>query len=191
MDSPAMHIRVATLHDAALLAEFGAKTFHDTFEADNTEADMASYLATAFSPDVQARELQDESSTFLIAQVDGAKVGYARLRFGESRPCIDGRNPVEIARLYVDRPWIGRGAGPALMQTSLDLAAHKGCDVVWLDVWEKNYRALAFYAKWGFEVVGEQHFLLGTDLQNDLLMARPVSEMRPRSPGSGTQEDPS
>ncbi|MBN2131152.1 MAG: GNAT family N-acetyltransferase [Sedimentisphaerales bacterium] len=186
-----MHIRVATLHDAALLAGLGARTFRDTFEADNTEADMASYLATAFSPAAQARELQDESSTFLIAHVEGAKVGYARLRFGESRPCIDSRKPVEIARLYVDRPWIGRGAGPALMQTSLELAAHKGCDVVWLDVWEKNYRALAFYAKWGFEVVGEQHFLLGTDLQNDLLMARPVNQTYPPPAGYGAADDPS
>ena len=47
-----------------------------------------------------------------------------------------------------------------------------GCDVVWLDVWEKNLRAIAFYRKWGFIEVGEQTFQLGDDLQQDLLMAR-------------------
>jgi len=41
-------------------------------------------------------------------------------------------------------------------------------------VWERNSRAIAFYEKWKFRVVGEQAFLLGTDVQKDLLMARPA-----------------
>jgi ribosomal protein S18 acetylase RimI-like enzyme len=44
--------------------------------------------------------------------------------------------------------------------------------VVWLDVWERNTRAISFYERWGFVVVGEQDFVLGDDVQRDLLMAR-------------------
>lgn len=176
MHRPPIDIRVATAHDAALLAELGARTFFDTFAADNSETDMAAYLASAFSPTVQSRELLDPRSTFLVACAGETSVGYARLRFGESRPCAKGRQPVEIARFYADRPWIGRGVGAALMRASLGFATMRGCDVVWLDVWEKNYRALAFYQKWGFQVVGSQSFLLGEDVQNDLLMARALDE---------------
>lgn len=136
---------------------------------------MTAYLASAFSPAAQSRELQDPHSVFLLACADGTPAGYARLRFGESRPCVIGRNPVEIARFYADKPWIGHGVGAALMQASLSLATDADCDVVWLDVWEKNYRALAFYEKWGFAVVGGQAFLLGADLQDDLLMARALT----------------
>ena len=32
--------------------------------------------------------------------------------------------------------------------------------------------AVAFYRKWGFEVVGEHLFMLGDDPQRDLLMRR-------------------
>ena len=63
---------------------------------------------------------------------------------------------MEIARFYADAPWVGRGVGKTLMESCLDVAREKGCDVVWLDVWEKNLRAIAFYAKWGFEAVGSQ-----------------------------------
>jgi hypothetical protein len=35
--------------------------------------------------------------------------------------------------------------------------------------------ARAFYHKWGFMEVGTQVFQLGDDLQNDLLMQRPVN----------------
>ena len=37
---------------------------------------------------------------------------------------------------------------------------------------DRNARAIAFYSKWGFEVVGDAEFVLGDDVQQDLLMAR-------------------
>ena len=46
--------------------------------------------------------------------------------------------------------------------------------VLWLGVWERNLRALAFYRKWGFDIVGEQIFQLGDDPQRDLVMRRNV-----------------
>jgi GNAT superfamily N-acetyltransferase len=162
------------LADAGLIADLGARTFRDTFGPDNTEADMNAYLASAFSPEIQATELADATSAFLVAEVDGSAAGYARLRLGSSPPCVGGNAPIEIARFYADAPWIGRGVGPALMNACLDVARQKDCDVVWLDVWERNFRAMAFYSKWGFRVVGSQPFVVGSDVQTDLLMTRPV-----------------
>jgi diamine N-acetyltransferase len=173
-----IQVRRATLEDAELLADFGAKTFRDTFAAYNTEADMASYLASSFDPAIQAGQLEDRYTTFLVAHIDGSTAGYAKLRFGEAPACVDGRKPVEIARFYADSPWIGHGVGSTLMDASLRLATEEDCDVVWLDVWSRNYRALAFYEKWGFAVVGNQDFQLGDDLQNDLLMARSTGGKR-------------
>ena len=83
--------------------------------------------------------------------------------------------PVEIVRFYAVREWIGGGVGAALMSACLSLAVEEGCDTIWLDVWEQNPRAIAFYRKWGFAVVGEQAFQLGSDLQHDLLMQRSIS----------------
>jgi ribosomal protein S18 acetylase RimI-like enzyme len=60
------------------------------------------------------------------------------------------------------------------MQACLDEAKQNHCDVIWLDVWERNPRAIAFYRKWGFVQVGTQTFQLGDDLQNDWIMARSV-----------------
>jgi ribosomal protein S18 acetylase RimI-like enzyme len=165
-------IRTASGDDAALLADLGARTFRDTFAADNTAADMAAYLAAAFAADVQAGEIADPASAFLIAQVDGVTAGYARLRWGDAPRCVPGIRRMEIARFYAETQWIGSGIGAALMRACLGEAAALGCDVVWLDVWERNARAIAFYSKWGFSVVGGQDFVLGEDLQHDLLMVR-------------------
>ena len=61
------------------------------------------------------------------------------------------------------------------MQACLDEAAKQGCDTIWLDVWEQNVRARAFYRKWDFVEVGTQFFQLGSDLQHDLILQRSVS----------------
>lgn len=165
-------VRLATADDATLLAQMGARTFRDTFGVDNTAKDMAMYVAGSFSTQIQAAELADGSIDFLLALAGDEPVGYAKVRTGDAPPCVGGSAPFEISRLYADTPWIGRGVGGALMQACLDRAASLGCDVVWLDVWERNPRAISFYERWGFAVVGEQDFVLGEDVQHDLLMAR-------------------
>jgi len=168
-------IRYGTAADAELLAGLGARTFFDAFAADNTPENMAAYLASSFGPLRQAAELADPATVFLIAELDGAAAGYARLKMGTPPACIGGERPIEIVRFYACKEWIGRGIGPALMQACLDEAGRRSCDVVWLDVWEQNPRAIAFYRKWGFVEVGTQTFQLGDDAQRDLLMQRPVT----------------
>ena len=165
-------VRNATDADAGLLAEVGARTFSDTFAADNSPEDMAAYLSTAFGPSLQAAELADPSATFLIAEVDGEAAGYAKLQVNDAPDCVTGGKPIELVRLYAERKYHGRGVGAALMQECLRAAKLSGAHTLWLGVWEHNHRAQAFYRKWGFTEVGSHDFRLGTDIQTDILMAR-------------------
>jgi len=165
-------IRRASHEDAGLLAELGARTFSETFAADNTPEDMASHLAASFSPVHQAAELADPASTFLVAEVGGIAAGYAKLHAGKPAEGIEGERPVELVRLYVSREWLGRGVGAALMSACLGEARRAGHGTIWLGVLERNGRAEAFYRKWNFRAVGEHVFRLGSDPQRDILMAR-------------------
>jgi GNAT superfamily N-acetyltransferase len=174
MADPSIRIRIAGHDDNELLALLCARTFRDTFGPDNTAEDMAAYLAQAFSPEKQAAELADPGTCFLIAEVEEEAVGYARLREGPAPDGILPGRPIEIVRFYSVAAWIGRGVGAALMKRCLEHARQRGCETIWLDVWERNSRAIAFYQRWGFAEVGTQAFVLGSDVQRDLLMARPV-----------------
>ncbi|MHB0969502.1 MAG: GNAT family N-acetyltransferase [Thermoanaerobaculia bacterium] len=170
--NPDLVIRRANSDDAGLLAELGARTFSETFAADNTPEDMTAYLAASFNPARQAAELADAASTFLIAKVGGVAAGYAKLRAGEPLDGVEGARPVELVRLYVLHEWLGRAVGAELMDACLDEARRAGHETIWLGVWERNARAQAFYRKWGFREVAEHIFQLGSDLQRDLLMER-------------------
>lgn len=167
-------IRPATATDAARLAELGAQTFYDTFAVDNTPEDMTAYLSSSFSPALQEAELADSGTKFLIAEIDGAAVGYAKLQSNASPPCVTGSNPIELCRLYVSQSVIGSGVGAALMQACIDEAKTEGRKTMWLGVWEHNERAQKFYKRWGFQIAGEQNFQLGSDAQKDLVMYRDI-----------------
>ncbi len=174
-DSPPFTLRQAAPSDARALADFAAAAFSDTFAADNTPADMAAYRAEAFGDERQRAELIDPACTVLLAERGDALMGYAMLRDGAAPAGVEGVTPgdaIEIARLYAGKRWIGTGVGAALMQRCLDLAASRGREWVWLGVWERNTRAIAFYARWGFIDVGSQFFQLGADRQTDRIMAR-------------------
>lgn len=181
---PSFSLRAGRPADASDLAEFGARTFRDTFAAHNRPADMDAYVSLAYGVRQQSAELADPRVSVLVAESDeGAMIGYAVLRQAsdETPPCVTGSHPVELARIYVDQGWHGRGVGEALMREVVERARERGGDTLWLGVWEHNPRARAFYARWEFGEVGDHPFPLGADIQRDILLARPV---HPRKDGS-------
>jgi ribosomal protein S18 acetylase RimI-like enzyme len=169
---------VATDADALLLADLGARLFADAFGAMNDPDDLRVFLADTYSPDRQLAELRDPSRAVWIAESRGEALGYAMLRRDSRSPCVDARRPAEVQRIYADRSWHGRGLGKALLDACVEQARVWACDVVWLGVWERNPRAIAFYEKWGFRRVGEQRFLVGTDSQRDQVMALRLADLR-------------
>ena len=176
--APPLVIRRAGPSDARALATFAAAAFADSFAADNTPDDMAAYLAGAFGESQQRTELLDPDSIVLLAERGSELAGYAMLRDGSAPPAVSGRpsdNAIEVARLYADKRWIGTGVGATLMQACLDAGVERGREWIWLGVWERNTRAIAFYARWGFTDVGSQFFQLGADRQTDRIMARPLA----------------
>ena len=167
-------IRPAGPDDNQNIAALGRRTFADSFGADNHPRDMQKYLEQSFSPEIQAAELADPSSCFLIAESGNLPVGYARLVESPPPPCIKAACPVKLQRLYAEQQWIGCGVGAALMRACMAIARQRENDGIWLGVWAKNARALRFYRKWGFKPVGTQPFVLGSDRQTDLVLWRPI-----------------
>lgn len=168
-------IRTASIKDASLLAQLGAKTFYDTFMSSNTDEDMKLYLEKNFSREQLARELNDDKSIFILAEDGDEAVGYARMRRQEQPEGLNESNQIEIERIYSRKEYLGKSVGKTLMEACLNIAKSAGHKVVWLGVWEHNPRAISFYEKWGFQKFGTHAFLLGTDLQTDILMKKEIS----------------
>ena len=167
-------IRIGTPIDAAALTALAVRTFRDTYERFNTPEDMALHIAQAFGPAQQGRELVDPELVTLVVEINGDLAGYAQLRRKQPPECVDGEQPNELWRFYVDKGWHGQGIAQALMDRVYAEAARAGARTLWLGVWEKNDRALAYYRKSGFVDVGAHVFTVGSDRQTDRVMVRGV-----------------
>ena len=168
-------IRPARRGDAKRLAALAERTFRATFAAGNSAWHMEQHCGRSYGEAIQAAEIADARMRTLLAHRGEELAGFAQLRLeGPAHACVGGR-AAEIQRLYVERAWHGQGIAPALMRALLELAVQEHAARVWLGVWEHNPRAIAFYQKFGFCVVGAHDFDFGGDLQRDLVMQLQLS----------------
>ena len=166
------NIRIASIADAALLAQLGVQTFREAFGRFIPPADLEAYLGATYSPARQMDELTNPSKILLIIESEGLAVGYAMLHAREAPPVAATENAIELARLYLLHDAIGHGLGAALMSKCIEESRRRAHQAIWLQVWERNERAIAFYKKWGFEAVGIGYKELGDTTGTDLIMAR-------------------
>jgi ribosomal protein S18 acetylase RimI-like enzyme len=167
-------IRRVVKEEASLLREVQISTFRETFAAFNTEENMRQYISDSFSEEKVEKELMDPHSTFYFADWEGIPVGYLKVNAAAAQTDLNDPFSLEIERIYVLQSMKGKKIGKKLMEQAFLQAKSMGCGYVWLGVWEKNQPAIAFYEKTGFRVFGEHSFVLGEDIQKDLLMRKDV-----------------
>lgn len=174
MVTPEINITRATLKDAELISHLSKITFEDTFTGTCTDEDLQGFVENAFSNAIILNELQDEEDFYFIAWYNNVAAGYMRLKEDYTEyPAIKKYKALELKRIYVLKEYQSKKIGAALMGYALQLAAERNYDVLWLGVWEHNYKAQSFYKKWGFTDTGDSHpFPIGNTPQTDNWMIK-------------------
>ncbi len=167
-------IRRCTAADAPALAALARCTFYDTFTGTCTDADMQDFLDEFYNEARIAQELSNPADYTFFALQEGEPIGFLRFLDAEVPfPRDAAEKALELNRLYVDAPHKGKGVAKVLMDFYMDYAAAEGFRFLWLGVWEHNYRAQAFYRKWGFRPTPYTHpFPIGGTPQTDLWWSR-------------------
>ncbi|MEM8604393.1 MAG: GNAT family N-acetyltransferase [Cyanobacteria bacterium P01_H01_bin.121] len=166
--------RQASADDSEVLAQLAECTFREAFATADNGSDMNLYCAEKFGPELQRQEILDPNGTLILAEIERQLVGYAHIRLHSPKACVAAQHPSELRRLYVLAAWHGRGVAQNIMAQVLATVLDVGADSLWLGVWEHNPKAIAFYRKYGFQVVGEHTFQFGNELQRDLVMMAAV-----------------
>ena len=161
--------------DATELAEFAARTFEETYSAENKPEDMRAHVDANFGPSQQAAELSDPSIATILSRSRGELVAYAQIRRSTPPSCVTHAAPIELHCLYVDRRAHGSGLASKLIQAVHQAAHEFEGRHIWLSVWEQNARAISFYKKVDFVDIGSTIFMVGPDRQVDRVL---VAEVR-------------
>jgi ribosomal protein S18 acetylase RimI-like enzyme len=156
--------------DITVLRELSITTFSETFQDLNTSENMRKYIDDSLSLGKLTEELEHDNSEFYFIHYDGRLAGYLKINIKDAQNELKNENALEIERIYVLKDFHGKGLGLQLLQQAVLMANRLKKDFVWLGVWEKNSKAIRFYRKSGFVDFDQHKFILGEDVQTDIMM---------------------
>jgi diamine N-acetyltransferase len=191
-----VQIRPAAPADAAALAALAAVTFPLACPPSTTAAAISDFIARHLTRDRFDEYLADSDRSLLVAVADDAHdpswrgeldgtdglVGWSmlvRTEGGEpadadAAAAVTARPAIELSKMYAHPAAHGQGVASELMRAALAEATRDGAPVMWLGVNQENARAIRFYEKHGFAIVGTKRFLVGDRWEQDYVLERPL-----------------
>ncbi len=165
-----VNIRQATTSDSNIISALGITTFYEAYYEQDESGNLADYVLKSFNLQQIRDEINDENSTFIIAESEGKAVGYAKLRENSPADCVKDENAIELQRIYILERARGKNVGKKLMEECYKIAREKCYQILWLGVWEENLKAQKFYQKLGFKKIGELEFPYGDVVGTNLVL---------------------
>lgn len=165
-------IRRATIADAAALADLARTSFVAAYGHLTDPDNLAVHLAREYGAPIQAAQLADPAISVWVVEAATGLCAFAQVRRQRPPPeALLGRRGIELWRFYCAPEWVGRGVAGPLMRQVLGAAQAEGAEVLWLSVYRHAPRAIAFYRKHGFRIVGETTYRYGSKEFPDWWMA--------------------
>lgn len=161
-----MKIRTANLSDAALLTELGRIAFVASHGPSASEAVIDDYVSKAYTVETFMENLADASNLFHILFYQEKAVGYSKAVLNTDCPDHPGFAAMKLDRLYFLPEFVGLSLGSTLLHHLLQIARNEKQKGIWLYVWTENHRAVRFYEKSGFNIVGKYDFHLTPEHAN-------------------------
>jgi ribosomal protein S18 acetylase RimI-like enzyme len=171
--TPSTTIRRALPDDAATLATLGAATFTETFGHLYPPEDLQTFLATYHSVEAWDRALADPQRAIWIAELpDATQIGF--IAVGACKLPVEGREPTagEIQQLYVLARHHNLRLGTQLMEVGVEWLEVTHRTPLYIGVWSENDGAQRFYARYGFNKVGEYGFVVGGTIDREFILKR-------------------
>ena len=153
-------IVAATVDDISVLAKVGRRSLLESHGHSAPTEIMHAYVDEKFTEDAIAQELSDAANLFQIIYHNSKPAGYSKIICNQPLDQFPQQRLTKLERLYLLSEFYDLKLGHQLLQYNIDLSKQLGEDGMWLYVWKENERAIRFYTKWGFQIVGDGWFRL-------------------------------
>jgi len=156
----------ATENDSSLLTRIGSQTLVESHGHSAPAHVMESYINKKFTEETLALELADMNNFFHLIFHKNQPAGYSKIILNQPVENIPFKQITKLERLYLLQEYYDLKLGHELLQFNIDLSRQNGQEGMWLYVWKGNERALNFYTRAGFQIVGNGYFRLTDDHAN-------------------------
>lgn len=151
-------IKRAVRDDAQTIVTIGYTAVGDAHRDSAAEADLKDYLDRNYNVDAISKELSDPNNFYFIISYNGQPVGFSKIVMNASHPNIAVENAAKLDRIYVLKEYFGLKLGFELLHYNIEQAKVHNQSGIWLFTWVGNTRAINFYLKIGFKIIGSHHF---------------------------------
>ncbi len=150
-----IEIKQANVNDIELLALIGRITWAETFGSlFRRSEDVKNYVDKNFSICTVKTFLEHPNTYFWIAYYNKFPVGYAKIEMHVDSDLVRGQNICKLCNIYVLRDFHSKRIGLGLWNMMLEKVKDKQCDKMWLSVLHSNDKAINFYKKMLFIMLG-------------------------------------
>ncbi|HKO79893.1 MAG TPA: GNAT family N-acetyltransferase [Chitinophagaceae bacterium] len=130
------------------------------------EEDINKYLKEKYDYDIVKAELRNSKNNYHIIYYNKQPAGYSKIILNEPSPTIQLQNVTKLERLYLLKEFYGLKLGSELFSFNVHLSRNNNQAGMWLYVWKENDRAIRFYKKAGFEIIGSYDFKISATHSN-------------------------
>ena len=152
--------------DANLLSHIAAISIVESHGHSAPSHIMQSYVDEKLTEAALRLELEDPANVYYLLYYNDGLAGYSKIIYNVAIEPVAATNITKMERLYLLGEFYGLKLGHELMQFNINLSKAQGQAGMWLYVWKGNDRAIRFYERAGFRVVGDGYFRLTDEHAN-------------------------
>ena len=174
-------LRTGISEDALELRSFLSEAFTDKFGYIYKPEDLEYFLKNKYSLQNFKSSLEDKNTRWLFATYRNRIIGVCQLS-----PCdLPFKNAShsngELCKLYVHRDYHSQGIGAKLMESGLEwLINFFPNQNIYLGVFSENFGAQKFYARYGFNRVGEYYYPVGNHMDFEFILELTIDTIKER-----------
>jgi diamine N-acetyltransferase len=151
-------VRRANSEDAVLVCKIGIESFLLAHGKSAPKADIDSYLSKSYRSEEITNELQNPLNNYHLVTIEDQIAGFSKLKLNTPNANIAMKNIAVLDRLYLSEAFHGKNLGKHLIEFNISFAKSQNQAGLWLAVWIENHKAISFYKRNGFEIVGKYDF---------------------------------
>jgi ribosomal protein S18 acetylase RimI-like enzyme len=148
----------ATERDYTLIVSIGKASVEESHRGSSPDEVMYEFLERNYNDDAIKEELNDVNNIYHIIQFNNSPAGFSKIVLNAKHPNIIEENVAKLDRIYLSKDFYGLKLGLELLNFNIELSKANGQSGMWLYTWIGNQRAIDFYMKAGFIIIGSHQY---------------------------------
>lgn len=169
-------ITKATKRDIMSIVGIGRLSIVESHRGSCSVEVMNEFLERNYNNNAIQEELRDKNNIYNIINYNGKHVGFSKIIFNAAHPNIATGNVTKLDRIYLLKEFYGLKLGLELLNFNIKLSRNNNQSGMWLYAWIGNNRAIDFYLKAGFTIIGSHKFFVNKthyDLSHQMFLNFP------------------